>query len=125
LSQPVVTQIGSHRGYLLVQIGRTYYAFSPAIGPSFRIAAQDEETITQLALEGKCYLHSNLFGLKATVDTLLNEVLKKAVKLASVGEDAEAIELLKSCILLTGAKDDRTLNLVDLLTNPKKQHIPA
>ena len=56
---------------------------------------------------------------------LLNEVLKKAEKLASVGEDSKAIELLKSCISLTGAKDDRTLNLVDLLTNSKKQHIPA
>jgi len=120
---PIPIGIWKIAAAFLVQIRRKNYAFSPALGSSFRIAAQDEETITQLALEGKCYLHSNLFGLKAAIDKLLNKVLKKAENLAYVGKDAEATKLLKSCVSLSGAKDDCTLNLVDLLINSKKQRI--
>jgi hypothetical protein len=98
-----------------------FCALSPAVGHGFRIADQKQEDIAQLALEGKYHLHSTLFGLKAAIDTLLDDLLEKAENLASIGENMAATELLKSCISLTGAKDDHTLKLVNFLINQTNQ----
>jgi hypothetical protein len=114
--------LGEYRGFQLAQVGQLFYALSPALGADFRLAHHPPETIHKLAEQGKCIMISFPFQnrLKPALDTLLNSMLENITKMVNAGDRDNALQALKSCISLTGAKDPATLEIADFFKNSQK-----
>ena len=106
---PVISPMGLHRGYVLVQVDRSFFALSPALGPDFDILKQSQESIIQLAQQGLCIVVATESRLTKSVDLLIDSILANAKKLASSGHAYAASEIFQRCIVLTGGKDSKSI----------------
>ena len=110
---PVITPLGSHRGYVLVQVDRSYLALSPALGPEFDILEQSQDSINDFAQQGLCIVVATENRLIKAIDLLIDSILDKANGLISSGQMQAGAEVIKRCISLTGAKDAETIKVAN------------
>ena len=93
-------------------------AFSPVLGPKFRLEDNlSHPTLQKLVEEGMCVFETQEPKLKTAIDKLLEGISDNIRQLARNGQVDDAIRVLKTCIALTGAKDSATLQLADELTS--------